>query len=200
MLPTLERRREWLLKFKRLFLKNSDFSVVCNNCVGAMVTHDFRQPLNSPTVNLFIPFPDYVTFLENMRFYLQQEIIDITGRSPYPIGEISGGVKIHFLHYNTFEEARSAWMRRRGRIDFNNLYVVLVERDGCTHNDLLRFDRLPFKHKVAIVHKPYTDIKNKFYFKGYENDNQVGLITDWKNKLGKRIYDKFDWVGWLNCK
>lgn len=165
-----------------------------------MVTHDFRQPLNSPTVNLFIPFPDYVTFLENMRFYLQQEIIDITGRSPYPIGEISGGVKIHFLHYNTFEEARSAWMRRRGRIDFNNLYVVLVERDGCTHNDLLRFDRLPFKHKVAIVHKPYTDIKNKFYFKGYENDNQVGLITDWKNKLGQRIYDKFDWVGWLNCK
>lgn len=111
-----------------------------------------------------------------------------------------GGVKIHFLHYKSFEDARSAWVRRCNRIDFDNLYVVLVERDGCSHDDLLRFDRLPYKHKVAIVHKPYADIENKFYFKGYENDNQVGIITDWKNCFGQRIYDKFDWLKWLNLK
>lgn len=66
---------------------------------------------------------------------------------------VGGGIKIHFLHYETFAEANESWIRRSKRISWENNYFILVERDGCTYEDLLRFDKLPFKHKVALVHK-----------------------------------------------
>lgn len=179
-------------------LHNANFSIVCNNCVGAMVMHDLGQRLNTPTVNLFIKPDDYIEFLSHLDDYLKADITDITGNNEYPIGLLGGKIHLYFLHYKNFEEAKSAWTRRRGRINRDNLYVVFVERDGCTLENLQAFDNLPFKNKVALVHKPYPNIKCSYVFPGYESDKEVGFITDATRFNGKHIYDKFNWVKFLN--
>ena len=54
-------RTFFIAKKKKRIAKTGDTkvpSVVCNNCNGAMVLHEFGLPFNSPFVNLWIPPSD----------------------------------------------------------------------------------------------------------------------------------------------
>lgn len=164
-----------------------------------MVLHDLGQRFNSPTVNLFIPAEDYLLLLENLKENLSAQMTDVTGDNSYPIGLLNGKVHLYFMHYSSFNEAKQAWLRRSKRIKFNNLFVILVEKDGCTYNDLLKFDLLPFKHKLALVHKNYPEIRCTKVIHGYEKADEVGYITN-STKWGSHIYDQIDWVSFLNQK
>lgn len=165
-----------------------------------MVMHDLGQRLNTPTVNLFMKPDDYIEFLSHLDVYLKADIIDITGKNEYPIGLLGEKIHLYFMHYNSFDDAKSAWMRRRERINKDNLYVVFVERDGCTYQNLKDFDRLSFNNKVAFVHKSFPDIKCAYIFPGYEDMREVGFITDATRFSGRHIYDKYDWTKFLNRK
>ena len=118
----------------------------------------------------------------------------------YPVGIIDKDIEVHFLHYSNFEEAMVKWNNRLNRINMDNFYVVMLERDGCTYEDLLTFDELPLKNKVAFVHKLYPDIKCAFFIPEYSHDIEVGRLTRYQGHWGKREYDCFDWVSFLNKK
>ena len=75
----------------------------------------------------------------------------------------------------------------KGRIDLNNIYVVLVERDGCTYDDLLQFDKLPFKHKVALVHKEYPEIHCSYVIRCPQEKGLLGQIINYQGFLEKDI-------------
>lgn len=184
---------------KRKRLKNKNFTIICNNCVGAMVMHDLGQRLDTPTVNLFIKPKEYIQFLSNFEHYIKcDKIEDITTDTDYPIGLLDNRIHLNFMHYKTFNEAVEAWNRRKIRIHYDNIFVVLVVRDGCSQEDIQKFDKLPFKHKIALVNRPYKDIKHYYVIKGYENEKELGLITEYSNVFGKKKYDEFDWIHFLN--
>lgn len=190
-------RRNIRLKKVRNKLTNYNFSIISNNCIGGMVTHDFLQPQLSPTVNLFILPDDFLRFLKKLRDNLLAEVIEVESGGGYPAGMVNG-CKLNFLHYPTFELGKTAWVKRSKRVDFNNLLVVLVERDGCTYENLLEFDSLPFRNKIAIVHKSYPEIRSAVVVPGYEKNKDVGKITDWSSLFGEREYDKIGWLSILN--
>lgn len=102
------------------------------------------------------------------------------------------------MHYHTFEEAKACWLKRCARINKDNVFVMMTDRDGCTYEDLVRFDSLPFSHKVVFTHKYLPEIKSSFYIRGFENEKQVGLLNQTKNILGYRYIDEFDYVKFLN--
>ncbi len=52
-------------------LKNKNFTVLSNNCVGGVILHELGERFNSPTVNLFFKAEDYLKFLENLDYYLK---------------------------------------------------------------------------------------------------------------------------------
>ena len=113
---------------------------------------------------------------------------------------MNGKIGINFIHYTTFDEGVEAWIRRSARINFKKMYFILVETDGCTYEDLQRFDNLDYPHKVALVHKPYPNIKCAFQIKGYE---KIGAVTDsykYYKILPIRYYDQFNWTEFLNQK
>lgn len=107
-------------------------------------------------------------------------------------------IHVYFLHYQSFEEGVSAWKRRARRIQWNNIFVVLSEKDGCTKMCLEEFEHLSYESKVALTHVEYPDITCGFYVKGYENCNELGNIMDFKGFWGQKVYDQFDWVKFLN--
>lgn len=126
---------------------------------------------SSPTVNVAIPFPDYIKLLQDFNHLCKcdfEEVTDVNNGieslKNVPKGLLGGVVKVYFVHYKSFEEGVEAWKRRVKRIHWENLYVVLVERDGCTLEDVRAFDRLTFKHKVALIHKPYEGVKCGYVF------------------------------------
>lgn len=188
------------LRVKILYPKpqNNNYSIICNNCVGAMLSHDYGEQFLSPTVNLFITPKDYITFLRKLDGFQDCPIVDITGSNNYPIGLLDKTIQIHFMHYSSFEEAKEKWTERYKRINFSNLYIILIEKDGCTINDLIEFDNLPYKNKIAITHKDYPHIKCAKKISGYENCHEVGLITDFNGFFGKRHYDRIDWASFLS--
>lgn len=190
-----------VLRFKKVkkIFKNRYFSVFSSNCVGCLMLHDLGVAFNSPFVNLFIDAKDYIKYLKNPQKYNQMEFKEVKSDHNYPVGRL-GELTFHFVHYPSFERAVSDFKRRVSRISYNNLFVIFCERDGCTYADLQEFDSLPYKNKIVFTHKPYNDIESSFYIEGYENDGVLGDITKWNTKIGRKVYDRFDFVNWFKTK
>lgn len=46
---------------------------------------------------------------------------------------------------------------------------------------------------MVFTHKPYSNIKSAYYIKGFENDSEVGVLSDFKkDKIGVRYFDEFN--------
>lgn len=189
--------RKFYLKTKKKELSNKTPSVFSSNCVGCMVLHDLSLQFNSPFVNLYLTAKDYLKFLSDPQKYLDAEFEEITSDKPYPVGKLLD-LTFYFVHYSSFDEAVTAFKRRAKRINFDNLFVIFSERDGCDYKDLEIFDNLPFENKVVFTHKPYSEIKSSFYISGFEKENELGSILSWDKKIGRKIYDRFDFVKWFN--
>lgn len=179
--------------------RSSKRTVICNNCTGAMVLHDFGLSFQSPFVNLFIHPDDYIKILKNIKYYcsLDADIKDVTYGEKYPKMLINNSVIIHMRHYKTFQEAIDKWKERCGRIDYDNLYIIMVKRDGCSINQLKEFDSLNYNHKILITPTQYG-LKSEFVIPDCKENEDVGLITDFKGYSGKRYYDLIDWKSFFN--
>jgi len=180
-------------------LKNKNFSLIASNCNGAFICHDLKLRFNSPTVNLFIYPDDFLKYVKNLAHYCKCNLTFIKEKDiSYPVG-LLGDIKIYFMHYKNEQEAAFKWAERAKRIDFNNIFIMMTDRDGCTLEHMKEFDELPYKYKVIFTHKQYVQIKSAFYIPGFENEGQVGDIFAFKNdNTEEKYYDLFDYVGWFN--
>ena len=184
-------------------LKNTDFSLLSMNCVGGVVLHELGLRFNSPTINLRFTAKDYLKFLKNLNHYLYEvDLVYSKGESlkcGFPVGRLDD-ISIYFQHYISFEEAKKKWFERVKRINLDNLYIVMVQRDGCTKNEVEEFDKLAFKHKVIFTSKEFPEFQSAFYIPNSEiGDNEVKNLCDYQTKLcGKRILDEFDWIEFFN--
>ena len=193
------RLREKINQKNREKLKNENFSVISSNCNGAFILHDLGQRFNSPTVNLFLYPKDFIKLLKNLKYYMSLDLNFVKEDGIYyPIGNLDG-IKIYFMHYKTEEEAKQKWDSRKARINYDNIFVLMTDRDGCTYEDIKEFDKLPYKNKVILTHIEYPEFKSAFYIKGYEKENQLGHIYEFlDDNVGEKHYDEFDYVEWFN--
>lgn len=196
------REQEWESYKKRKCsrIKNKDFTIIASNCCGTFVYYDMGLPYLSPTINLTIRMDDFVRLAENLEWYLEQEFVEAERKENCPVG-ILGDIKIDFVHYDTFEEGVLKWEERKKRINWDNLFFMGVEKDGCTYETIKRFDELPYENKVIFTHVRYPEFSSAYYIKGFEDRNELGVITFYKKQFLKRRYlDDFDYVGFLNGK
>lgn len=186
--------------FLRKRLKNRDFSLIASNCTGGSILHDLKLPFNSPFVNLYINPPDFLKFCERMEYYLGLELrfTSVDGID-FPVGVLDD-IFLFFMHYSTEEEAEQAWNRRKQRVNLDNLFVMHTDR-ACSHDDLVQFDKLAIRNKVVFTHIKHDDIKSAFYIPGFEEEESVGHLMQYKNRFTyKKHYDAFDYVSWFNGK
>jgi len=191
--------RETLDKRNRKRLIDDNFSIISSNCNGGVILHDLGLRFNSPFVNLWISPKDFIKLLNNLDEYLSYKLLPLQKTElNYPVG-ILGDIIIHFQHYSSFSEAKEKWEQRLKRIVRNNIFIMFTDRDGCTYEDLLLFDKLDYPNKVVFVCRPYKDIKSSFYIRGFEREKSVGVLTEYRNSnLGRRYIDDFDYVRWFN--
>ncbi len=195
------KRRKKINQKNRLRLLNKNFSLIANTCNGGVVCHDLGVRFNSPFVNLWIYSKDYIKIVKNLREYLSSELVfyPIGWGVNYPVARLLDA-DIYFMHYGSINDAKDKWYERCERVNYNNLFVLFTEMNGCTVKEMEDFDRLEISNKILLTHIEYPEIKNSFYIKGFENKIECGILSNWlPHKIsGKRYLDQFDWVKWFN--
>ena len=200
-------REHIICPYRRRHLKNKEVSIFCNNCVGATMAHDLNLQFRSPFVNLWLYPKDYIKFCENIGYYLDAELKFFPSPNKlthgedinYPVAKLND-ITIYFQHYHTEEEAKMCWERRKNRINRKHIRCLLIERDGCTMDDLVRFSKLPY-FTASLVHKPMPEVNKSHYIRGFEKEGQVGNSIEYKKNqyFGFRYYDDFDYVSFFNA-
>ena len=188
--------------YDRLRLKNKDFSIICSNCIGGVMSHDLGQKFLSPTVNLYIPPNYFIKFVENLPFYLNQDLrFEDTDEFTYPVAMLCD-IPIYFIHFKTEEQAREKWNERKTRINFDNVFIMMTDRYSCSMDTFKRFDALEFKNKICFTANEYPEFKSTYFLPEYKDEGMTGIITDMVNIWGKRAYQQggFDYVKFLNRK
>lgn len=193
--------RPWINKLNLKKLNNHDFSLIASNCNGGFILHDLGMRFNSPFVNLWMKPNDYIKMLNNLKEYMSEELVFVEEeKQDYPVGLLRD-VRVYFQHYKSNEEAKQKWNIRKERINYDNIFILFTDQEGCTRFELEQFDRLKFKNKVVFTNKPYPDLKSTFYIKGFETRNSVGNCFEFETRgIGKKYYDQFDYVSWINTK
>lgn len=184
---------------KQIKLKNKNITLISSDCNGGVILHDLNLPFNSPFINLWIKPNEYIKLLENLEYYMQLNLVFVKEKGiDYPIGVLKD-IRIYFQHYDSEERALELWNKRKKRMNYDNLYILFTNRNGCTNEDLQRFDKLPYRNKKVFVHKKMPNIKSSVYIPGFENQDCVGICIDYINNYsGKRYFDYFDYVSWFN--
>ena len=185
--------------YNQMRLKNRKISLIASNCNGGVILYDLNLPFNTPFINLWLKPKDFLRFCGNMEHYLEQKLCFIKEDGiNYPVALLDD-IKIYFQHYRDERNAEEHWNLRVKRVDLQHLFILFTDRDGCTYEDLQRFDNLKFQHKVVFVHKSYPEIKSAVYIPGFEREKCVGMCMDFKNRFTyKRYLDAFDYVAWFN--
>lgn len=194
-------------------LHNTNATILCNNCTGGFVYHDFGMRFNSPTINMFFHGLDFFEFVEHFDAYISQPLTQIQNPKydpdapDYPVAILQGGslglkdIELHFLHYKTFAEANEKWEMRKKRIDRDNLFLIWTFF-GMPQDEVLyqRAQALPVKNKVLFVNHPIDSVlyPDFCYIKGFEDQIGVGQLGEFMDLCGHRYYDQFDFVSWLN--
>lgn len=181
-------------------LNNSDFSIICCDCMGGITYHNLGEQFLSPTINTMIPSDSFVKFISNLEYYLNQELcfIDNTELSPskdsnIPIAKLDD-VIIYFTHYNSREEAKEKWEKRKVRINYENIYVIFNDR-GLTKEVIEQIDISKFKNVVMFTSNKDFDFPFSFFL----SENEVSNINHKNILSGLRVFEeKFDYVRFLN--
>lgn len=193
-------------KIERKFLKNSDFTIISQNCIGGVMLHDLGQSFNTPTINLFMTSNDYIIFLENLKSYIGHKLSFVPSEKNYPKAQItvmsSEGEKtinLYFPHDNDENKIQSDWERRSKRVRYDNLFIIAIDRDGLTPEILERFNKLSYKNKILLSSKKYLQYPFVQYYKKYKNEKQLTSMLKIVNVFGKREYGcGWNYIQWLN--
>ena len=184
-------------------LRNTDFSIICSNCIAGVIYHNLGLQFKTPTINLYFEAKDFVKFCSDLKGYLSMELEEVKTNSNYPVARL-GDIKLYGVHYKNYIEMKNKWNERKKRINYNNLFFIMTERDGCTYDDIVSFSKINYPHKIIFTHKKYEEIPDSVFIKGTNNkDNyhKTRPLTDYKSKLSSfRFIDDFDYVEWLNNK
>ncbi|EIJ69727.1 DUF1919 domain-containing protein [Pasteurella bettyae] len=189
--------RQSINQKNRQHLTNHDMTVISSNCNGAFILHDLGEKFNSPFVNLYLEPADFIKYLQNIDHYMQAKLNFVASDKHYPVGKLED-LTIHFMHYHSEDEASRKWIERTKRMNLDNLFILMTDRDGCTYEHLQAFDALPFPNKIIFTHKKYPEFASSLYIPGFEHQSQVGDLFEFSGWNGKKFYDQLNYVNWFN--
>lgn len=184
-------------------LRNSEFTILCSNCIGGVIYHRLGKKFLSPTVNMFFTQPDFVSFCLNLDYYLQQKLHFIQTESNYPVAQLLGDgdiptITLNFNHSTNKLEAEDAWEKRKKRIRKDNIYVILYKLDGLSIEQALELEKFPCKNKVLLTAEPIPEISWAYYIKPNKRQQYASSYLG-KDLFGIRWFEKkWDFVGFLN--
>lgn len=147
-------------------LKESNLSIVSNNCWGGMVYHTLGLECLSPFRNLFLLDRDYLKLIQNLKWYMQCELrldhwgVDDHSGQRYPV-LVLDDIEIHCNHASDPEQAMIDWKRRTKRFNFENVLVEMYTESIAVAESFCGISE--YNKKICFV--PFEDdYKNNFVY------------------------------------
>ena len=207
--------RKYLKKFIDVLdvtrIGNQEFVIVSNNCWGSDIYPALRRAYNTPFVGLFL-FPEcYIKLLDDFENTLSTEIRFsneskyFSYSAAYPVGHTANQIEIHFLHYNSFEEAQQKWTRRADRLHSAvaagvPVFVKFCDREDATTEHFRKYHELAFQRKISMSVDAFSS-NNHLCIPKLKSDSD-SFVIDGKSLFGRR-YQYFDFAHWIRegeCK
>lgn len=149
---------------KYIELKNSNLSIIANNCWGGITYHYLGLEFRSPFINMYTSEPEYLNMVKNLKTNLEMPL-ELYGtqyndflKIIYPIYNLNG-TKLFMNHYSDFALAEEKWQKRKAKINYDNLFVMMSTSDPKVAEE---FETLPYAKKVCFV--PFeTDLPSSYY-------------------------------------
>lgn len=162
---------------RRRRLKNTDFTIISNNCWGGVCYEYFGLPKLSPTIGCYFFAADYVKFCSRLKHYvsLKLEIVPIEKSRYYEqlkeknnehaiIGKLDD-LEIIFLHYTDPRVVIEKWERRTSRINWEHIILKFSYQNNCDDGLVEAFLRIQDFPKFVFVGEPVSGNKNEILFK-----------------------------------
>lgn len=136
-----------------LKIYHSDLSIICNNCVGGILYHTLGLECKSPCKNLAIPDESFLKLIKNLEFYMSLELQfqrwqrDPHSREEFPVMGLDD-VEIWCNHDVSADEARDKWNRRKEKINYENILLMMYAENDETGR---RFLATGNQRKVLFV-------------------------------------------------
>lgn len=187
-----------LAPFRRIGLKNRDYTIISNNCYGGIVSRNFGLPYNSPTCGTFFYSKEYLKFLRDLKAHIEAELVELKVEDSdykdllmpkYGTNIVLGkclDTEIVFLHYSGFAEAKAKWDRRKHRVNYNNLVVKYNDQNQFSIEDFYEFEKLPYKNKIFFTAN--STLKNKVNTIFFPCFSKQGYVVD-DIKTSKRYFN-----------
>lgn len=165
------------------------FTLISQNCIGGVIYHDLGMQFLSPTINTFIPEPDFIKFALNLRYYMKQELV-MRWEEEYPVGML-GDVEIHFMHFETCAEAKECWDRRKKRINWGKIIVLSTDRDGFDDAVYEQWKQISYPKVLFTANSEYSE--DAVFYPEYASDGAVGdLISERKFYKCNAVINRFN--------
>lgn len=196
-------REEYIPEIRKIV--TPDTSIISSNCFAGRIMQDLGMQYNTPTLGLYFFADDYIEFLSNLKFYLTEAKIEFLEQSRhplgnerrakwthwYPIGLLGGKVEIQFLHYHTEKEAAEKWYRRARRVNFEKLFVIGMEQNLCTIDNIKAFDKLSFEKKIFFSTKQIEGCSSNCYLSQFVDNGEVGDAYKRAQDFYRAIIERF---------
>lgn len=179
-----------IIKKAKKQLNNDNFTIISQNCTGGVFYHDMKIKFLSPTINLHFKSKDFIRFVNNIEYYLSQELVMRYGEF-YPIGRLDD-IEIYFNHYETCKEAVEKWNQRKERINLEKIFVLITDRDGFNEELFNEFINIKYPKLLFTGNKKYKN-ENSIYYSEFEDNNQIGDILS-----NKKFYKEYKLINCIN--
>ena len=191
--------------------KNDNFTLIARDCIGGILYHQLGLRFLSPTINLFFTPSDFNYFVLYLKNYIDGELVEIKEEGvSYPIGliypkgdESLKPIRVDFMHYDSFTNAKDKWEERKKRINYNNIYVVSSfcypgEIKTLSQEVIDKWNEIKYK-KVLFVNKHYGFDDECVLSRDRECEDYAYLLFQYdKVNKWKRTFNKFDFIKFLN--
>lgn len=204
-------------------LKNHDFTIIANTCMGGVVTNTFGEQFRSPTVNVLMSEYQFIAFCKYLKYYSKCPVEELTKEEwqqfrdvSHPVGVLRGykipnghypdiklpDIMLLFVHYKTFPEAKQKWEERFKRVNYDNLFLLMDCAMSGTDEILDEFNALPHEHKVVFTHKEDPERWPANYRFSFYTEEKFpsGCVYNIENRglLEYKWMHEFDFAAWLN--
>lgn len=178
---------------KYMQIRKNPPTIFANNCWGGVIYHRLGLQFMSPFINMFVNAEDYLKLLSEPQKYVEEKLslcgkgYDEGTKLNYPIATCLD-IKLHFNHYESFELANDCWERRKKRINWSNLFIMMYTDDEKIAE---RFSELPYPQKICFVpfEQQNPDICYINYIHRIDSPRGGGIVN---NAIAKGRYLYYD--------
>ena len=104
-------------------LKNSNFTILASNCAAGIFYNRLGNKFLSPTINMYFKQSDFIKFCCNVKHYIECDLIFVNNiENNFPVAK-PDDIYLYFNHAKTEEEVAENRNKRKGRINYNNIYI-----------------------------------------------------------------------------